>query len=115
MEGIEPAAGLVDAFRDEIRRIVPGKDLFVLERKMPLGIRHRAAVEPKVDKAGDPLHRATRLTDQDDIVHKRLVEMARKIFDMRLFGHTDSGFHKAGFTGCLKGGFEFGNAPDANV
>src|SRR4051812_39937120 len=53
---VEPAAGLVEGFADE----VGGKlflELFLTRvRIAPLGERHRAAVVPAVDDFGDTLH-----------------------------------------------------------
>jgi hypothetical protein len=57
MQGIKPATCLVNAFGNKIGRESFGLNFFlVLKRKMPLGIRHGAAVEPDVDQVGLAVH-----------------------------------------------------------
>ena len=53
---IEPAARLVDSLGDEIRREPFGKDIFVLERIMPLRKRHGARIEPTVNDFWHTMH-----------------------------------------------------------
>ncbi len=49
MQRIEPAAGLIHALADEIRRKIGLEQFLVLERVMPLGKRHGARIEPDID------------------------------------------------------------------
>ena len=57
-EGVEPAAGLVDGFADEVRRELRLELVLVLEGIVVLGEGHGAGVEPAVDDLGDALHLA---------------------------------------------------------
>ena len=54
---VEPAARLVDRLADVVGREVALEVLLVLERRMVLGERHAARVEPDVDHLGDSAHR----------------------------------------------------------
>ena len=66
---VEPAAGLVDRLADEVGREALLEQLLVLERVVELGERHRAGVEPGVDRLDDPPHlRPAGLAAQDDLV-----------------------------------------------
>ena len=56
LQGVEPATGLVDGFRDEVRREVLLKFLLVLKGIVPLGEGHGAGVVPAVDNLLDPVH-----------------------------------------------------------
>ena len=55
---VEPAAGLVHTFADEVRWKVRLEVRLVLEGVVPLPVRHGARVEPGVDHLGDPPHHA---------------------------------------------------------
>ena len=57
----EPAARLVEALGDEIRRETGLEDLLVLERIVVLRHRHRPGVEPDVDQIRHPAHDALAL------------------------------------------------------
>ena len=50
VQGEEPTPGLVHAFGNEVGGEVVLEFVLVLERVVQLGVRHRAAVEPNVDK-----------------------------------------------------------------
>ena len=54
---VEPAARLVDRLADVVGREALLEDVLVLERRVVLGERHAAGVEPHVDDLGDALHR----------------------------------------------------------
>ena len=59
MQRIEPAARLVDCLTDEVRREAALEDVTILERIVPLRIRHRAGIEPAIDDFLDaPVNRA---------------------------------------------------------
>ena len=83
VEGVEPTAGLVHAFRDEIRRIRGASRpvgcafdaLPVLERVVPLRVRHAAGVEPDVDEVGFTVHRTAVGRLEDDAIHDVLVQV----------------------------------------
>ena len=49
VQGVEPAPGLVDGLADVVRGKVRLERLVVLEGVVPLGIGHRAGIEPAVD------------------------------------------------------------------
>ena len=57
-KGVEPATGLVDGLRDEVRRELRLEEVLVLEGIVVLGEGHGAGVEPAVDDFGDTLHLA---------------------------------------------------------
>ena len=59
VQRVEPSAGLVDPFADEIGRVLFAAvdQLLVLERIMPLGERHGTGVEPDVDQFRRAAHR----------------------------------------------------------
>ena len=58
---VEPAARLVDRLADVVRGEGRAEQLLVLERRMALGERHRARVEPDVDHLGHAAHLAVAL------------------------------------------------------
>src|SRR5437764_14998870 len=60
---VEPTAGLIHALGDEIRRILFGKLITILEWVVPLRKRHRSRVEPCVDDFGRATHRARTARD----------------------------------------------------
>ena len=73
---VEPAARLVDALADVVRRELLVELVLVLERRVPLGERHRAAVEPDVDHLGDALERLPTGRRRDlHVVHERAVRV----------------------------------------
>ena len=53
---VEPSAGLVQAFGDEVGRERACKALLVLERIMKLSVGHASAFEPAVQDIGHPSH-----------------------------------------------------------
>ena len=59
-QGVEPAARLVDRLADVVGRERRAEALLVLERRVALGERHRARVEPDVDHLGHAAHLARR-------------------------------------------------------
>ena len=77
MQGVEPPPGLVDSFRDEVGREGMFEDVFVLERVVPLGKRHRPRVEPDIDDLRYARHRASALALESHLIHVRLVEVER--------------------------------------
>ena len=73
---VEPAAGLVDGFGDEVRREAALKLLLVLKRIVPLRERHRAGIVPAVDNLFFAVHFAAALrAGQHDIVDIRAVQL----------------------------------------
>ena len=72
---VEPAAGLIDAFGDEVGGVIPLELVPVLEREVPLGERHRSGVEPGIDNLGASLHDAAALAFQLVAVDERLVRI----------------------------------------
>ena len=73
---VEPAAGLVDRLADVVRGELLVELLLVLERRVPLGERHRARVEPDVDHLGDAAQRLAAGRRRDhDVVHVRAVRV----------------------------------------
>ena len=58
---VEPAARLVDRLADVVRGEGLAEQLLVLERRVALGERHRARVEPDVDHLGHAAHLAAAL------------------------------------------------------
>ena len=58
---VEPAARLVDRLADVVRREGAAEQLLVLERRVALGERHRARVEPDVDHLRHAAHLAAAL------------------------------------------------------
>ncbi|CAI8402146.1 MAG: Uncharacterised protein [Cryomorphaceae bacterium] len=77
VQGKEPAARLIYTFRDEICRICASLVYFflILERIVPLGIRHRTTVEPDIDQIALTVHRLSAWTDENDLVHQVTVEV----------------------------------------
>ena len=73
---VEPAAGLVERFGDEIGRVIFLKLFLVLKWVVPLGERHRPGVEPAVDDLADAGHPAAAFFAADvDLVDHRLVQL----------------------------------------
>src|SRR5690349_13246487 len=83
MQRKEPAAGLVDAFGDEIGRVSACELFFILEWKMPLRVRHSTAVEPNIDQIGLTEHLVTFRRGEYYVVHKRPVH----IVQLKAFRH----------------------------
>ena len=74
-KGIEPAAGLVDRFRNEIRGVACFKNLFVFKGIMPLCERHGSGIEPAVQNDRLALHDLTAFrTDYLHLIDIRLVQ-----------------------------------------
>lgn len=104
VEGIEPAACLVNAFGDEVGLpSVIFEEFLVLEGVMVLGVGHGTAIEPNVYKVEFAAHRLAVGRDENDIIDKGAMEVigARLVEAERLVGFVDSGF-------------EFGYGADAN-
>ena len=55
-QGVEPAAGLVNGFGDEVGGELLLEQVFILKGIVMLGKGHGAGVEPAVDNLGDALH-----------------------------------------------------------
>ena len=55
-ERIKPSSGLVNGFRNKVRRELGFKQVFVLKGIVMLGKGHGARIEPAVDDFGHPLH-----------------------------------------------------------
>src|SRR6202008_5079930 len=84
MQGIEPASCLVHSFCDKICRINPIKWIFkwpgmirlqFLRIQTPLGIGHRATVEPNIDQVGHTLHWLSTIRNQYDIIYVWAVQI----------------------------------------
>ena len=75
-EGVEPPAGLVDGFGDEVGREALFKNLLVFKGIVPLGKGHGAAVVPAVDDFLDAVHGLAALGAGDfDLVHIGAVQL----------------------------------------
>ena len=73
---VEPAARLVDRLADVVGREARLEVLLVLVRRVPLGERHRARVEPDVDHLGHPPQRLAARRRRDlDVVDVRPVRI----------------------------------------
>jgi len=78
VQRVEPAAGLVDGFTDEIGRELLVEQVAVLERVVPLRHRHRPGIEPGVGHLGDAAHGAAALrTRPGQGVHRGPVQVQR--------------------------------------
>ena len=99
MQGVKPAARLVDSFADEISRVSFAgiNERPVLERVVPLRERHGPGIEPDVDKLRYPPHRAPAGAVERDIIHERFVEVERLLHPAPLpvFGHAPDAFQRA--------------------
>ena len=70
VERVEPASSLVDGFADEVGGEALVEPVLVLERVMPLGVRHGAGVEPGIGDFGATLGcRAALLAANLDVVN----------------------------------------------
>ena len=58
MQRIEPAARLINGFANIIGRILRFELILILERIVPLSIRHRTRVEPHINQIQDAAHLA---------------------------------------------------------
>ena len=76
MKAVKPAAGLVYCFADVIRRKMPIESLLILERVVPLCVRHGAGIEPAVNNLGDAVVAApvVRMCE-DDPIYSRSVQV----------------------------------------
>ena len=84
-QGVEPPARLVERLADVVGGEVVGELLDVLERRVPLGERHRARVPPRVDHLRHAPHLAAALlAGEDDLVDEWLVEVRRDLPAPRL-------------------------------
>ena len=78
-QAVEPAAGLVDRLADVVGRVLLVELGLVLERRVPLGERHRAGVEPDVDHLGHAAQRLAAGRRRDlDLVHERPVRIVER-------------------------------------
>ena len=74
-KSIEPAAGLVYGFTDEIRRERLIEQIFVFKRIVILRERHRAGIVPAVDNFGSAVHSTAARTLPRDFIHIRLMKL----------------------------------------
>ena len=87
MQGIEPAARLVDGLADVIGRELGFELLLILERIVPLRHRHRARVKPDVDQVRHARHLAAAVWAVPmDLIHIRAVQIELAQIAARLFG-----------------------------
>ena len=78
VERVEPAARLVDGLADEVRGEVLEEGVFVFEGVVPLGVGHRAAIEPGVGHLRHALRiRAALFAAQEDVIDERAVEVVQ--------------------------------------
>ena len=78
VERVEPAAGLVDGLADEVGGEALVEAVLVLERVVPLGVGHRAGVEPGVgDFQHSPRRAAARCAADLDLVDDRTVRIGQ--------------------------------------
>ena len=75
MQCVEPAPGLINRLRDEIRREGMFEDLLVLEWVVPLCEGHRAGVEPDIGQLGNAAHLAAATTLERDGINVWLVKI----------------------------------------
>ena len=71
----KPASGLIDRLADEVGRESLVEAVLVLERVVPLGVGHRAGVEPGVGDSGSAARRRRLLAADIDLVHVRPVRV----------------------------------------
>ena len=77
VQRVEPAARLIDRLADEVGGKALGEELLVLERVVPLGVGHCAAVEPGVGNLRHAARFAAAFVAADqDIVHDRPMRVA---------------------------------------
>ena len=82
---VEPAARLVDRLADVVRGEARLELLLVLERRVVLGERHRARVEPHVDDLGHAAHLAAALLARvREVVDVRAVRVGELLAGLRL-------------------------------
>ena len=92
----------------------------MLERIMNLGVRHGTGVEPHVDKVGLPLHRLTRGTNQNDLIHKRTVQIYFVIIVLTVIARNETtvfqriGSHQSGRYRFLDFGIQFLHRTDTD-
>ena len=98
MQGEEPSAGLVHAFRDEVGS---AWQVCVLKGVVVLRVRHSARVEPNIDEVEFAFHGFARRRNEDDRVHVRTVEVdyRRIVVGLAVIAHFVVrpwvGFHEA--------------------
>ena len=73
VEGIEPAAGLIDTFGNEISGTAEFRAVNVPEAL--LSIRHRTGIEPNVNEVGLAHHLLSAVGNEDDFIHVRAVQI----------------------------------------
>ena len=105
VEGVEPSAGLVDAFGDEVCRAAELGAAKVAQAF--LGVRHRAGVEPYVDEVALADHLLPAVADKEDIVDVRPVEVYLVVILKAHISRVETlvgqriGGHNAGLDGLL--------------
>ena len=87
VQGVEPAARLVDGLADEVGGEALGEELLVLERVVRLRVGHRAGVEPRVGDLGRAAHLAAAVgAVQRHVVDERAVGVRRRRVEARALG-----------------------------
>ena len=105
VQGVEPSARLVHAFRDEICR---GAEIRASEiAEAFLCVRHCAGIEPYVDKVALANHLAAAVRHKEDIVHIRpvkideIIVLQGHVLRIEAFVLQGVGGHDAGLDGLL--------------
>ena len=86
MQCIKPTSCLVNTFCYKICRKILFKCFFVLKRKMPLRIRHCAAVEPNVNQVWYAFHRFAFAAYQYYFINIRFVQIKNPIVEIIFIG-----------------------------
>ena len=92
VQGVEPAARLVDGLADEVGGEALREQLLVLERVVRLRVGHRAGVEPRVGDLGRAAHLAAAVgARQRHVVDERAVGVGRRRVEVRALGELGVG------------------------
>ena len=117
MEGIEPAARLVDAFGNEVRSLAELLRPEVAETL--LGIRHGAGIEPHVDEVRLAEHLPAAVGHEDNIVHVWTVQVdliviiKAHVRGIKALVPQRIGFHESSIDRLVYLAVELGDAADA--
>ena len=87
MQGIKPARvwSTPSAIKSAGKACLTLPDyFFVLEREMPLRIRHGATIKPNIDQVRNPFHGFAGWTYQDDIIHIRFMQIQNAFMQVML-------------------------------
>ena len=85
VQTVEPTARLIDRLADEVRWKALFEQIGVLERVVPLRVRHRTRIEPRVDDLRHTPVFAT-FNREHDIVDRRPVQVEVREIAPRAFG-----------------------------